>query len=159
MIHLSALLQGFGKTGGRQWCDHKFLHVDTGIRVRATVEDIHHRYRQNVGIRAADIAIERQRCRISGSLGHCHGYAQDRIGAQLGFVLGTIQLQHYCIDQALIISYLASQLISNDFVDVFDRLQNALTQVTRSTIAQLMRFVLTSRSTRRYPGAAMGAVV
>ena len=40
--------------------DHELLDVDVAVGVRAAVEDVHHRHREQVRVRAADVAEQRQ---------------------------------------------------------------------------------------------------
>ena len=42
MENLGAVTQTFLETGGPQWHNHKFLKIDTIVRMFATIEDIHH---------------------------------------------------------------------------------------------------------------------
>jgi hypothetical protein len=59
MEDLGTPAQRVGKTLRADGHDHEFLKVDIVVRVRATVEDVHHRSGQNAGIDAAKITIER----------------------------------------------------------------------------------------------------
>ena len=66
--------------------DHELLDVDVGVGVRAAVEDVHHRHRQQVGVGPADVAVERQPGRLGRGLGDGERGAEDRVGAQVGLV-------------------------------------------------------------------------
>ena len=49
--------------------DHELLDVDVAVGVGAAVEDVHHRHRQQVRGRAADVAEQRQAGRLGGGPG------------------------------------------------------------------------------------------
>ena len=66
--------------------DHELLDVDVGVGVRAAVEDVHHRHRQQVRVRAAEVAEQRQLGGLGGGLGDRERDAEDRVGAEPGLV-------------------------------------------------------------------------
>ena len=51
--------------------------------MRAAVEDVHHRHRQHVRVRAADVAEQRQVGGVGGGVGDGERDAEDRVGAEL----------------------------------------------------------------------------
>ena len=63
--------QTFTETASSNRTDHKFLKSDRGIRMRTTIDNIHHRDGQRLGVRTADIAVQRQVqivcCRLGNS--------------------------------------------------------------------------------------------
>ncbi len=73
--------------------DHELLDVDVGVGVRAAVEDVHHRHRQQVGVGAADVAEQRQVGGLGGGPGDGERDAEDRVGAELGLVGGAVELE------------------------------------------------------------------
>src|SRR5436189_304734 len=50
--------------------------------MRAAVDDVHHRHRQDVGLGAADITVERQAGGVGRGLGHRQRNAENGIGAE-----------------------------------------------------------------------------
>ena len=118
VVHLGAqaksLSEGFGTNRG----DHEFLHIHAGVGVCATVDDVHHGHGQEVGIRATNVAIERQVGGLGGCLGHGHGHAQDGISAQLGLVFRAIELNQGLINNPLVVGFEADNFIGNFVVDV-----------------------------------------
>ena len=81
MIHLGALAQCLAEGGSADRGDHELLDVDAGVGMRTAVEDVHHRDGQHVGVRAADVAEERQAGRLSSSLGNGERDTEDRVRA------------------------------------------------------------------------------
>ena len=63
--------QTFTETASSNRTDHKFLESDRGIRMRTAIDNIHHRDRQYICIRPADITVKRQVqivcCRLGNS--------------------------------------------------------------------------------------------
>ena len=70
--------------------DHEFLEVDRVVGMHAAVDDIHHRHRQEMGVGAADIPVERQRGGVGRRLGDREGGAEDGVGAEAGLVEGAV---------------------------------------------------------------------
>src|SRR5699024_8374440 len=60
VVNFRAYLQCFGESLRADGSNHEFLHVHARVGVRAAIENIHHRNRQDVCIRAADVAVQRQ---------------------------------------------------------------------------------------------------
>ena len=92
----------------------------------AAVEDVHHGNRKLVGLKAAEEAIQRniQSCRCS--LGGCDGNSQNCVGAEVGFVLCAVELDHGLVDCIDVGSIDADQSGRDLLVDVGNRLGNAL---------------------------------
>ena len=83
VVDFGAHLQGFGKFGAPIGHDHEFLEIDVVVGVFAAVENVHHRHRQDVGVAAADIAVQRQVDGRGGGLGHGQRNAKNGVGAEL----------------------------------------------------------------------------
>ena len=77
VVDLGAPLQRLAEGRRADRRDHELLDVDAGVGVRAAVEDVHHRHRQHVGVRPADVAEQRQLGRLGGRLGHRERDAED----------------------------------------------------------------------------------
>ena len=71
--------------------------------MRAAVEDVHHRHRQQVGVRAADVAVERQAGRVGGGARDRERDAEDRVGAELRLVGRAVELEHRLVDEPLVV--------------------------------------------------------
>ena len=125
----------------------------------ATVEDIHHRHWQYVSIGATDVAVQRQCSGLCGGLGYGDGNAQDSVSAQLRLVIGTVQPNQCLVNEALIVSFEASNLIGNLLIDILNSLQNTLAQVALAAVAQLVGLVHAGRGTGRNACYAAGAIV
>ncbi|BAC17851.1 conserved hypothetical protein [Corynebacterium efficiens YS-314] len=159
VVDLRACAQGLGEGVETDRGDHELLDIHTGVGVCATVDDVHHRDGQHVGVRATDVTEQGQTCGIRGGLGHSHGDTQDGVGAQAGLVLGAVQLDHGRIDETLIVGLQAGQLVADLLVDVLNSLENTLAQVTISAVTQLVRLVDTGGRSGGNAGNAVGTVI
>ena len=147
--------EGFGADGQ----DHEFLEVDRVVGMGAAIDDVHHRRRQDVRVGAADIAIERKRRGLRRGLGHRHRDAEDRIGAEAGFVRRAVEFDHHGVDVALVGRVEAEQLREDLVIDGSDGLEDALAEVTRLVaVAELDRFVSARGGARGDGGAARRAI-
>ncbi len=126
----------------------------------AAVEDVHHRHGQRLGAGAAQIAVQGQVAGLGGGLGHRHADAQNRIGAQLGLVGCSIQVDHELVDGFLVAGVEADQFRGDLGVDVLDGLGDALAEVDFFVIvAQLDGFVLAGAGAAGHAGPAQGPVL
>ena len=104
--------------------------------------------------------VQRYALGLCGGLGGSQGHREDRVGAQLGLVLGAVQLDHRVVEGFLVGRVLAQQQVADRAVDVGHGFQHALAQVTALVaIAQLEGLAGTGGSTGRRAGAADDAVV
>src|SRR5690606_39512061 len=62
--------------------------------------------------------------------GGSQGDGQDGVGAELGFVLGTVEVDHRAVEGLLVQRAFAQQQVTDRAVDVGHGLQNAFAQVT-----------------------------
>ena len=112
-----------------------------------------------LGGRPAEIAIERQRASLGRGLGDGHADAENRVGAELGFVGRAVQLDHELIDRFLIARIEADQFRGDLGVDVFDGLGDALAELTfLVVVAQFDGFMLAGAGAAGDRGPAEGAV-
>ena len=141
MVDLCTPAKCFGEGRCAYRHDHEFLEVNVVVGVSAAIQDVHHGRRQQVGVNAAYIFIERKLSRFGGSLCSCKRNAQDRIRAEVPLVLGAVELDHGCIDRALIVRFEADKSISDLIVHMRNRLERAFAEVAFGiAIAQLDRF-------------------
>ncbi|SHT23217.1 Uncharacterised protein [Mycobacteroides abscessus subsp. abscessus] len=82
VVDLGAPPQGLLEARGTDRRHHELLHIHPGISMRATVEDVHHRHRQDVCVRPAQVAEQGQPGRIGSGLGHGQRDTQDGVGTQ-----------------------------------------------------------------------------
>ena len=94
--------QCFGKRLRSYRQDHEFLDIHVVISMCSAVEDIHHRYRQHLGIDTAKIIVERQFKFHGRRFGNSHGNAKNRIRSQFFFVGSPVERQHGAINDHLL---------------------------------------------------------
>ena len=116
--------------------------------MRATIDDVHHRHRQQPRIGAADVAVERQTRRHRRRLGRGERHTEDGIGAELGLVGRTVEFNHHAIEGDLFLGLVAAQRVAQLTVDGIDRLGDTLAHVAIAAVAQFDRFVRAGRSAR-----------
>src|SRR5690554_4495583 len=160
---LGAYTQSLCKALHSNRLNHELLDVHDVIRVLTTVQDVHHRYRHGEfagsAVDISNVRIQRLLQRNSSRLGRCKGDCQNSVGAQVGLVLGAVQIQHNLVQTTLIRRIFTDQCITNLAVYRINRFQDALTQITRSiTITQLQCLAGTSGSTGRCTSSSDGAV-
>jgi hypothetical protein len=109
--------------------DHELLEIDAVVGMLASVEHVHHRYRQGHRRHAAEVLEERQARRGGRRLGHGDRDAEDRVCPEVLLVERAILLDHRVVDVTLVSRVLASQQGSQDVVDVPHRVQHPLAAV------------------------------
>ena len=106
MEDLGTHAQGVGEVLGADRLNHELLDIDVVIGMLTAVDDVHHRYRHGVDARGAiqigDVRVQRHALGLGGSLGRGQGHGEDGVGAQLGLVLGTVQLDHGAVQGFLV---------------------------------------------------------
>ena len=160
VVDLGTLAQRLGERLRADRGDHELLHVDVGVGVRPAVDDVHHRHRQQVGVRAAHVAEQRKAGGFGGSLGDGQGHAEDGVGAQALLVGGAVQVDHRLVDQALLGGVEAEDRRGDLVLHVGHGLGDALAQVAGLVVVpQLARLEGAGGGTRRDSGPAGGAVL
>ncbi len=96
----------------------------------AAIEDVHHWYRQALGVESAKILVQGHSKRYCGGFGHSHGDTEDGIGAKAAFVRRSIQLNHGLVDRNLVQCIHAYQFRADFAVDIVDGLANAFAHVS-----------------------------
>src|SRR5690606_17740027 len=145
MEDLGAHAQGIGKGLGADGLDHEFLDVDVVVGVLTAVDDVHHRHRHAVlaggAVEVGNVRVQRHALGLGGGLGGGQGYSEDRVGAQLGLVLGTVQFDHRAVQACLVQRITAGQQFTDRAVDVGHGLEHTLAHVAALvTVTQLQRF-------------------
>ena len=159
VVDLRALAQRLGEGRRADRGDHELLDVDVGVGVRAAVEDVHHRHRQQVRVGAADVPVERQVRAVRGRPGHGERDAEDRVGAELGLVGRAVELEHRLVDQPLVVGLEALDHRGDVLHDGLDRLQHTLADVPLAAVAQLDRLERAGGRATGHRGARERAVV
>ena len=73
--------------------DHAFLDVEAVVGVRAAVDDVHQRGRQDQAARAGrQVAVQRQAGRARAGVGGGERDREQRVGAERGFVVAAVEL-------------------------------------------------------------------
>ena len=149
VVGLGAPAQRLGERRRADRRDHELLDVDVGVRVSAAVEDVHHRHRQQVRVRSAEVAEQRQLGRLGGGPGDGQADAEDRVGAEPGLVRRAVEVDHREVDQALVARVLAEQLGLDLLDDRAYGLLDALAAVLGVAVAEFDRL---ERAGRRAGG-------
>ena len=143
-------LQTLGKCIEPFGHNHEFLKINRGIRMSAAVNHIGHGHRQHLGVRPPKVFEKRQTKRLGGGFGVGKRDGQNGIGAELGFGLGAIQLEHDAVHGELVEGIHASEGGQDSLRHVFDRLGHTFAAVAfRVAIAQFQRFVFTGAGAGR----------
>ena len=148
--HADGFFQGLGANR----LDHELLDVDVVVGVLTTVDDVHHGQRHGVDTRGAvqlgDVGVQRQALGSSSGFGVSQGNGQDGVGAELGFVLGTVEVDHDLVNSGLVLGIFTQQSLSDRAVYGFDGFQHAFTQETALVaVTQFQRFAGTGGRARR----------
>ena len=125
--------------------------------MHATVDDVHHRHRQDVGVDAAQVAVERQVALHGGRLRGGQGDGQDGVGAQTRLVGRPVEVDHGVVHRALVLGVVALEGVVDLGVDELDGLTHALAAPLLAAVAQFDRFVDPRRGARGRHRAAEGA--
>ena len=147
-----------GRCAGRH--DHELLRVDRVRRMRAAVQDVHHRHRQVIAADAAEEAVEREVERYGRGLCRCERDGEDGVRAEVRLVFRDVELEHDGIDRIDVRRIRADESRGDLLVDIRDSFRDALAAELRLVaVAELERLELARRSARRSSGAADGAVL
>ena len=103
----------------------------------SAVDHVHHRDREDVGVRSTDVSVERDLKLVGRRLGHGQRYRQNGIGPQPTLVGRSIGLEHRPVDRALIEGVEALEDDGDLPVDVVDSLRHALAEPSFAPIAEL----------------------
>ncbi len=158
MVHLGAPAQRLLEVGRTDRRDHELLDIDPGVGVRPAVEDVHHRHGQDVGIRAADVAEQRQTRRLGGGFRHRERHTQNRVGAQPRLVRCAVEVQQGLIDQSLVVGAQPDDRGGDLVEHGLHGLVHALAAVAAAAVAQFNRLVFSRRGAGRHRGPGERAV-
>ena len=83
--------------------DHELLEVDRVVGVRAAVEHVHHRHRQDVRRRRRrGSATAAGRCSAAAALRRGQRHAEDRVGAEARLVRRAVELDQRAVEARLV---------------------------------------------------------
>ena len=108
---------------------HELLKRDGCVGVQTAVHDVHHRYGQYAGVRAADIAVERYPQRMGGGFGGGERHAENGVGSQMRLALRAVNGEHRAVYLRLCRNIRADECRSDCLVHVLHRFQHALAAV------------------------------
>mmetsp|Transcript_59688 Transcript_59688/g.140563 ORF Transcript_59688/g.140563 Transcript_59688/m.140563 type:complete len:374 (-) Transcript_59688:7-1128(-) len=160
VVHLAAHLHGLLEGLGADRADHELLHGKAVAGVGAAVDDVHpgHRKADLLGAgEVGDVLVEGHTLLGSAGLAARERDREDRVGAELGFVGGAVELDHLVVDGLLLNRVHAGERRADDRLHVLDSLENALAEVALViAIPELAGLVDASGGTGRH-SAAEGA--
>jgi len=99
----------FGEGLGSRGHDHEFLEIDGRVGMRAAVHDVHHRHRQDLRVRTAEVFVERLVEGGGGGLGRGERDAEDGVGAELRLGGGAVEFDHRAVHAGLVAGVVADQ--------------------------------------------------
>ena len=159
MVDLGALAQCLAEGRGADRRDHELLDVDVGVGVRPTVEDVHHRHREHVGVGAADVAVERQAGGVGRGASDGQRDAEDRVGAEVRLVGRAVEVDHRLVDEALVVGLHAFERRADLGQDTVDGAEDALAEVAVAAVAQLDRLERSGGGATGHGGPGEDSVV
>ena len=155
MENLAARAQSFGEGRHAFGHDHELLKIDRRIRVRAAVDDVHHRYRQHLGIRSAEVFEKREAELVGGRPCSRKRDRENRIRAELALVRRAVERDHRLVHVDLIERVHVRHFFSDDFVHIRHSFRHAAAkEAFFHAIAQLPRLMFPCASAARDNGIA-----
>ena len=129
MENFRAITQGFPEGGSAGRDDHEFLEINRRVGVGASVDDVHHRNGKDLGVRAAQVAVQGLVQLGRRRFGKRQGNTQNGVGPQFGLVECAVQGIHEGIRRGLFRGFQTDQGRSNDVTDVVYGLGDSLALV------------------------------
>ncbi len=145
---------GEGRRAHRQ--DHELLHLEAVVRVRSSVDDVHHRRRQEARLRASEVPPERYADLRRGCARRRHRHAEDRVRPEIRLRGRAVELDHRAVDRSLVERVDPERPLALDLrLDVPERVGHPLAEPPRRVaVAKLERLVLARRGSRSAPRRA-----
>ena len=123
--------------------DHEFLEVDRRVAVGTAVDDVHHRDREDFGVRPTEIFVERDPDLCGGGFGGGERDGEDRVRSDLLFCRGAIDGEHRFVEADLVESVEPDDRRGEELADIGDRFGHALAEIAGFVaIAEFDGFVL-----------------
>ena len=126
--------------------------------MRAAVQHVHHRYRQDVRVGAADVPVQREPVLLGDGLGCRERDTEQRVGTEARLVVGAVERARAVASRprwSVASTPTTASRIS--LVHVVDGLGDALAAVARVAVAELDRLVGTGAGPARHGGPAARA--
>ena len=139
--------------------DHELLHVHVGVRVRAAVENVHHRHGKHVRVRAAKVAEKLQASGVRRRPRHGHRHADDRVGAEPRLARRPVKVDQRLVNEPLVVGLVAEQFILDLLGHGVDGLGDPLAAVLGAAVAKLDGLERAGGRAARHAGPAKRAVV
>ena len=134
--------------------EHELLEVEAVLRVGPAVDDVQQRNREDVRVRPADPAIQRQ-ARIGGSrLRDRERGPEDRVRPEPRLRRRPVEVDQRPVDRALVVRVEAEDRLGDLAVDVGDGAGDALPEPGVTAVAQLHGLALPGRRAGRNHGEA-----
>ncbi len=107
-----------------------------------------------------EILVEGDAEEVRGGASDGHRHAENGVGAELGLVLGPVEVDHRTIDVHLLEGVEAADLRGDSRVDILDGLENAFAEVALLVaVAKLDGLVIAGAGPGGYGGPAQSAVL
>ena len=130
--------------------DHELLQVERVLGVRAAVDHVHHRHGQHMGTRPADPAEQRDARMRRPGLGGGERHAENRVGAEPGLVLRSVELDQPRVERPLVLGVEPHNSRRQLRIDIANGPENALAAIhALVAVAQLDGLELSGRRARR----------
>ena len=132
---------------------HEFLEIHRRVRVRAAVDDVHHRHGQDLRVRSAEVFVKWLIELTGGRFRRGQRDREDRVRPELRFVLRAIERDHRAVDPHLVERIAALDDLGDGFVHVRHRLGHAFAEVAiLHPVAQFPSLVLPGARPARHDG-------
>ena len=82
--------------------EHELLEVHARLGVRAAVEHVELRHREQMRALAAEMAVQRDAARRGGRMARGEADREDRVGAELALVRGAVELAQLRVERGLV---------------------------------------------------------
>ena len=126
MEHLRAVAQRLRQGRRAQRQNHEFLYVDAVVRVRAAVDDVHLRHRQDELAGPSQVPVQRQLAILRRGVRGGERHGENRVRAELRFVVRAVRRRQLRVERALVLGVQADRHAAQLAVDVGDGLQDSL---------------------------------
>ena len=108
-----------------------------------TVDDVHHRNGEGIGVGTAEVAVKGNLQVSSGSMGYGQRNTEDSVGTEVLLGGSAVKLKHLGVNLALLECAHADDGGSNHLVDVLNSLLDTLAQIAvLIAVAELQGLVL-----------------
>ena len=149
MIYLRSHAKPFPEAARSHRHDHEFLKIQVVFRVASSVQHIHHRNRHRICTDSSQVLIEWKPQRSGCGLCYGHGYCQDGIGPQVGFVLRTVRIDEQMINIPLVQSVFTQKDIGDLGIYIGHCLLHTQPQIAFLAIPQFYCLNSSRRCSRR----------